>query len=321
MFRFLGVFCRYWLCFSLFFFLLPFDLHANHEPEVPSPPTLIDQTHQEISDRLTSTSRWFDDFFSDPRSDEEIADTLIRLRGSTSLIDGEGLQSDGQFKILLNLPNLERRFHLILSSEEDDIHDQPLNDTQTAPENHGTNSNTSLALQYTQERSSSFSLIHRLTATLENSFNPQLRSRVRYSLPIGDQSLLNLTQAVFWEKLDGFGEESRVDLDVPNGDHRLFRATAIGVIAETSQGLEWLTMLQWLRTLNHRQAYSIGAFMVGETRPRNLLTGYNLFFKYRQNFIKKWIFFEVIPEVYWPRERDFKTTGALKLILEIQFGK
>ena len=311
---------HFWFCLSLLLFLCPFHLHAEKDLPNILEPTLIDRTHQTISDRLTSTSRWFDDFFSDPRSDEETAGTLLRLRGTASLTEGEDVHFDGQFKAIVNLPNLERRFHLILSSEEDSLHDQILGDLRNDQELGKTGNDSSLALQFTQERTSSLSLIHRVELNLENGFNPQLRSRLRYSIPIARESLLNLTQAVFWENRDGFGEESRIDFNIPLTEKRLVRATTKGLLSETSQGLEWLAMLQYLGTLDHQQALSVGASMIGETRPENVLTKYNLFIKYRQRFLKEWLYFEVLPEVFWPRERDFTSTTALSLTLEIQFG-
>jgi len=283
--------------------------------------SLVDIAHQKISTRLENYSRWFDNFFSDPRSDEEVAGTLLRLRGSTIITEGESIQFDGKLKALLNLPNLERRFHLILSSEDDNARDETLKDARINQELAENTTDTSLALQYTQQSSSKFSLTHRLGFNLENGFNPQLRSRVRYSLPIASQSLLTLTQAVFWENHDGFGEESRVDYDYSFNQNMLLRATGQGLFSEVSQGYEWLTMLQWLTSFSASQALSVGAYTVGETSPQNQITEYNMFLKYRQRFIKKWLFIELQPEIYWLREKDFKATTAFTLSLEVQFGK
>jgi len=36
--------------------------------------------------------------------------------------------------------------------------------------------------------------------------------------------------------------------------------------------------------------------------------------------IKKWFFVELKPEIFWPRERDFRTTTAVTLSLEVQVG-
>jgi hypothetical protein len=316
----LARYCLLSLYAALLLLWLPISALAGPEEEAPQP-SLLDVTHQEISERLTAYSRWFDKFFSDPRFDEEPGETLLRLRGSTRLTEYEGLSYDGKIKALLDLPNLKRRFHLILSSERDDLREETLKDARINRELARNTSDTTLALQYTQKRSGEISLTHRFGVDLEDGLNPQIRSRIRYSLPIAKQSLLSLTQAVFWENHDGFGEESRIDFDVPLYQNMLLRTSGQGLFSQSSRGYEWLAMVQWLTSLTNDRAFSLGAFTTGETRPQNRLIEYNLFSKYRQRFIKKWLFFEVQPEVYWLREKDFQTTFALTLTLEIQFGE
>ncbi len=301
--------------------LCAFSAYADHENSTPeTDPDFVDRTHRTISDSLSAPSRWFDSFFSDPRSDEEFAGTLLRLRGSATINEGDGVDYDGKVKARLRLPNLKRRLHLILSSEEDDIRDANLKDRRINKELADNNDETTLALQYTQERSTSFSLTHRIGLDLEDGLNPDIRSRVRYSLPIADQSLLTLAQAVFWENEEGFGEETRIDYDIPFRKNMLLRTTGRGLFSESSNGYEWLTLVEHLTSFSHKKAISVGAFTAGETRPQNHVTEYNTFVKYRQAFIKKWLFFELNPEVSWLREKDFKAATAFTLTLEIQFG-
>ena len=297
--------------------LLPTGALAESDQSSGEQLNLIDLAHQEISYRLTATSQWFDEFFSDPRSEEETAGTLLRLQGSTTLTQGEGLSYDGQIKARLNLPNLQRRFHLVLSSEEENT---TIQDSRINQDLAGNKNNQTLALQYTQQRSSTFSLIHRIQLDLDNGLNPQIRSRLRYTLPVAKQSLLSLTQTIFWEYQDGFGEESRIDFDLPVDENMLFRTTGRGLFSETSQGYEWLVMQQWLISFNERQALSLGAFCGGETHPKGRIAEYNLFSKFRQRFIKEWLFIELHPELYWRHDDDFRPTAAFTLTLEIQLG-
>ncbi|WP_303720336.1 hypothetical protein [Malonomonas rubra] len=251
--------------------------------------------------------------------DEEIAGTSLRLRGSLIAEDGEKLSFKGKVKAQLYLPNLTNRFHLILSSEDEDLRDEALKDSRINQEL-ANGQDTSLALQYTQERNTQFSLTHRIKIDLENEFNPHLGSRVRYSIPIAQESLLTLTQAVFWENKEGFGEESRIDYDLPLNKSMLIRTTGRGFFSESSNGYEWLTMGQWLQSFSHKKALAIGSYVVGETRPQNHVTEYDSFIKYRQRIIKKWLFIELKPEVQWRREKDFDPTGIFTLTFEVQFN-
>jgi hypothetical protein len=292
------------------------------EPQLPQEtagPSRLDAAHANIGRGLSIVAIWFDSFFSDPQFEEETATTLLRLRSSGTLTEGEGMSYGTQVKVRLQLPYLKERFHLIISSEDsDDPIAAPVGPPRTAEQR---TTDTSVALQYRKQRSNRFSFSHQVGLDLDGGPNPQVRSRARYVIPIADQSSLKLSQAVFWERQEGFGEESRIDYDVLLSQQALLRATARGLFSESSAGLEWLSMLQWLNSLSKKRALALGAYTQGETRPANHVTEYGLFVRYRQALIKPWFFVELKPELYWPRDRGFRSITAATLTFEIQFGE
>jgi len=298
---------------------------AMAEQETTPQVSFLDLGHKKISSSLAAPSRWFDRFFYNPRLDdnprlsEESAGTSLRLRGSIIAEEGEDLRSAGKVKARLRLPSLERRFHLILSSEDETLPDESLEDSPIYQEP-DRNDETSLALQYTQERSTEFNLTHRARLHInKNELNPQLLSRLRYSIPVAEESILTLAQSLFWVNEDGFGEETRLDYDHPPSSRTLLRTTVEGIFSEASNGYEWLTMVQWLQSFSNKRALAVGAYVTGETRPQNLVIDYGTFLKYRQRIAKKWIFFEVKPELNWHREDNFHPVGILTLSLEVLF--
>jgi hypothetical protein len=42
--------------------------------------------------------------------------------------------------------------------------------------------------------------------------------------------------------------------------------------------------------------------------------------RYRQRILRDWLFYEIIPQVSFPRERDFEATPGILLRLEMLFG-
>ncbi|MEJ2470091.1 MAG: hypothetical protein P8Y96_03115 [Desulfuromonadales bacterium] len=292
---------------------------VQDETEPTVAPSLIDRTHQAISQRLAAPSIWFDHFFQDPRVDEEAAGTFIRLRGSLIVEESAGVSFDGKIKARLRLPNLNRRFHLIFSSDEDRRRDKYLVDPSL--EGQPTKEKTTVALEYTQTSRRQLNLSHRLRLDWDHGPNPQLRSRVRYSMPVAGSTLLVLTQAVFWENQEGFGEETRIDYDIPMDATRLVRLTGNGFFSESSQGYEWLGMVQWLQSFSRQRALAVGSYAIGQTRPQEEVTEYDLFARYRRQVAKPWLFIELTPELRWRREDDFNATALFTLTLEVQFGK
>ena len=311
------------LLFLTFLLILPLSSLCNAEHDElqdNSEPTFIDQAHQDISKSLAAPSQWFDNFFQDPRTEQEIAGTFLRLRGSIVTEEGEEVSFQGKVKAHVRLPNLQRRFHLILSSEDDDLHDDTLKDS-VVKRNLAKSNKTTLALQYTQKRSTRLSLTHRVKLGFNDGPTPRIRSRVRYSIPIAKESLLSLTQAISWEDSEGFGEESRLEYDIPFSETKLLRTTGLGFFSESSNGYEWLGMMQWLQSFSHKRALAFGGYIAGETRPKSYLTIYDVFLKYRQRVFKKWLFIELKPEVQWERENGFESVGIFTFTLEAQFGK
>lgn len=315
---------RFILLSTLLMFLLTPLCHADYaQPAEKNESTFIDKTHRGISTSLSAPSQWFDSFFSHPSTDEEPeqpAGTFLRLRGSSIAEEGEKLSFKGQLKARLRLPNLKQRFHLIFSSEDDDLRDETLKDARVDRELADKDEENSLALQYTQKRSAEFSLTHRVGLDLDDGLNPHVRSRIRYSIPVAGESLLSFAQAIFWENNDGFGEETRLDYDIPVKEQSLIRATGNGLFSESSNGYQWLSMLQYLQSFSHKKALAFGGYTAGETRPQNHVTEYDVFIKYRQKIIKKWLFVEMKPEVKWAREKNFKAASIFTLTLEVQFN-
>jgi len=295
---------------------------ASQEETKPDQPeaSLVDETHQNISVGLITASQWFDNFFDDPRVDEEPAGTLVRLRGAATRTEGEGMSYKGRVRARLELPNLKQRYHLIVSSEDDDLNLQTEGSSEAAERITAENEQTSVALQYTKRVLDSFVYSHRVSIRYDNGLNPRFRTRARYTQQLADKSMLNLTQVLFWEYRDGLGQENRIDLDHSLQDNMLTRTTAKGVFSEVSNGYEWLAMQQVLFAFSKKRAITMGAYIVGETSPKNYLTDYALFIDYRQKFLKEWLFYEILPAIHWPRENNFSSVSSITVTLEVRFG-
>ena len=134
------------------------------------------------------------------------------------------------------------------------------------------------------------------------------------------RSKFNLTQAVFWEKSEGFGQQNRLDFDYILTGDMLFRTSGSGLFSESSSGYEWLALQHLQASVGRKKAITVGAYLSGETRPHNHVTKYGIFTEYRQSFKKEWLFFELLPEISWPREHGFKSVAAFTLTLEVRFG-
>lgn len=286
----------------------------------PTVPTRTDMTHMTITERLNLLTQSFDNFFNDPRIDEEPAGSRVRLRSSITTTEYAGVSVKGRVKANIELPNLKSRYHLILSNDDDNLSETEDANPQATARLSAEEQSTSLGLQYTKRPKQNLIYSTRFSLRLDDGINPGLKSRIRYTVPVSKRAKFNLTQAVFWEKSEGFGQENRLDLDYILSGNILFRTSGIGLFSESSSGYEWAARQQLQASVGRRKAITVGASLRGETRPHNYVTKYNIFTEYRQSFIKKWLFLELLPEISWPREHGFKSVAAFTLTLEVRFG-
>lgn len=119
------------------------------------------------------------------------------------------------------------------------------------------------------------------------------------------------------------GWESRtiVDFERPVFKYCLFRTTFDGSWFETLPGYYYnvdFVLYQPLksnRTLQYELANSI------RTRSNHRLDITTFRVSYRQRIWKDWLFFEVGPQVSFPRSRNFDLTPGIYFRLEAIFGK
>ena len=63
------------------------------------------------------------------------------------------------------------------------------------------------------------------------------------------------------------------------------------------------------------------ASVLGVTRPQTQVMDYVLLLVYRYRLHREWIFFELSPQLHFPKERDFQPSGLLSMRLEFLFDK
>ena len=92
---------------------------------------------------------------------------------------------------------------------------------------------------------------------------------------------------------------------------------------EGKPGVTWNTGVSLFMHLNPKSAISYDASMWGVNYPEWVVQNYRLGALYRRNFYRSWLFFELAPEVTWPRNASGRrnSTYAFMTTLEIQFGK
>lgn len=282
----------------------------------------LDQSYSYLNEQLCAPAVWFDGFFGDPRSlEENPVNSFIRVRSALGWDESEGMRGGVQIRANLVLPRLSERVRLLISRDED-----VSGDGLTGLGLDDVDERTRLGLRLiVGEGARGFTDVDATVRVQSGSLNPQLATRYRWVAPMGSQALFRGTQTAFWERLDGFGTQSRVDLEWAPRPERLVRWTSRGTFSEASDGVDWKTVLIAYQQLDRRTALraDVGAF--GWTRPSFEAEEWFASMRLRRQFLRPWLFVEFQPERAWPldpttlkRRGDWRATVTFEIQFENQ---
>lgn len=287
----------------------------------PGEDNWIDDTQFYLSRTVQKPVTWFDRFFGSDLSDEAgYASTFIRIRFPATWTEEGGFDSRPEFKAQVYLPRATRKLRLIIANDNDL---DPLDEPSGPPAAGEQQPQGNIALRYDVKKTAK----SRVSFSAGARSGPDLyvRARYRFLTSISTHSRFRLTQTL-WYLLDAKGEgETRVDLEGDLDPFTLLRWTNSGFYTQEEidvLGIQWSSDLFLATALSKRAGllYSLGAS--GVTKPNTFVTDYNVLTRYRRNFFRSWLFYEIEPSLSWIRDEfgEFKPVGSMTLRLEIQLG-
>ncbi len=288
--------------------------------ELDRPESWLDRSHSYLGQRLCEPAAWFDGFFGDERALEETpVGTFFRFRNSVLWDQTEGTSLGVQVRANVILPRVSERVRLLVSRDADFS-----DEFGDGPPVGDPDERTRLGLRFLgTERARSRFDIDGTVRVSGTDLNPLVRGRYRYVQGLTQHTLARATQTLFWEYEDGLGTTSRLDWEwLPDRD-RLVRWTGQGTWSEGSSGVDWRSSVVAFQQLDSRTALrgEVGSF--GFTHPSFEVEEYFVALRYRRQFLRHWLFYEVQPEHAWPRDFDTgeprRSDWRLTFTLEVQF--
>ena len=287
---------------------------------------VVDESHARLERGILDRVIRFDNFFGNVKTeDTRYPDYLIRWVNSLRLEEGGHFKYRTSVRANFVLPKISKRLRLVISGEN-----EPEPFSAKLPEDPGnpgfdrTLAKTRLAnteLRYSVIQKPSIDMFLGTGVRVKYPLETFVRSRFQFSHRIGDVTLVRFAETVFWKNTDGFGETSEIELSRQLSRKTLLRWASAGTITEESPGMEWGTELSLLRELSPRSAITLGGGLSGHTRPATNVDTYRIFTRYRRNFLMTWLFFELEPEISWPRDPAgaYPTAYAFTFRIEVVF--
>jgi len=283
----------------------------------------VDRLHREISQGLLTTAVWLDSFFEDERVLKEENRSYIRARYDVFQEERSGATYRPTFNVRLALPQLEKRAHLVISAESP----EPATNI-TVPV--GT---TGDRIAPTDERNVTTSLNYILRATEEESSivrtgaqfshgSPVLFiiPRYRHFIPLTTWDF-RFTQEAIWKTDTKWQMNTLFDLErqLP---HRLFFRTSLGGRWEDgTKGYFYSLSFSLRQPIDQKHALDYAWINSYQTRPVYELAEILFSIRYRQNIWRDWFFFEVAPQLRFPRSGNFDGIPGILFRFEMYFGR
>jgi hypothetical protein len=296
------------------------------QPELPSPSAeqqgnMVDETHAGMSKQILATANWLDSFFDDARIESECNKTRAKLTFTSFIEEGNLIGFDFKARLKLVLPQLEDRLHLVVSGNPDDEFrfDEELQEIREQAETQESRDITA-ALQYffkaTREKNISLQSGLRLSGIKPVTFiGPRYRQTIDF-----DPWALRLTQRIRWYTDIGWYSNTQVDIERPIFERFFFRTTGEGTWSEDKEGYFYNFRFLLFQPLSERRSLSYEWNNYFETQPNNRLKDIYLRVRYRQSIWRKWLFYEVAPQVAFLRDSDYNFSPGIILRLELIFG-
>ncbi len=275
-----------------------------------------DETQIYINSRFCEPALWFDNFFANDRIyNEGVAGTYVRWRNEFTYDEEEGYKYDMGINASVELPGFSDQLRLTFENDEDE-------DIRDVAPGAGEDSANSLGLQLDLRENA------RSKFNVRVSFSPKILFRYRYTYPVYDSLILRFTQEAQRKKQVN-SARTLIDVEHAFKPQFLFRSSTEGKVSEEFEGVDWLQAFVLYQRINKKTSLSYESSVDGISEPQTLATNYRLGIRFRKNFHRRWLFYEVSPEMTWPITLDEERFNVVKerrskwllfFRLEVHFG-
>lgn len=286
---------------------------------------VLDTPRNYVSEKFVGFVSEVDRFFGGDRNFQETNQSVLQIEWLRLMEQGGNHKNVIAGRAKLTLPATERHLHLLLETDADRQASRGQSQTQgqtvlvdpnaaTTPESY------SAALRFEKEREDQgpwyFSTDAGISFQGIRLPQPFARAHASYAIPLMDWRFKAM-ETGFWFNTTGVGETTQLDFDRLLSETVLFRASTSATWLNDPQRFDVRQDFSGFHTLENKRAVLYQASVVGTSQPQWQTSDYVLLMMYRQKIHRSWIYFDVSPQLHFPRANGYRTTPQLLLRLEM----
>ena len=275
---------------------------------------MIEKEKERVESQNLRAVQWVDSFFSDPEYEAEVATSQFRIRPEVRYRKEQGWGGTVKLAFKFRLPNLERKVSLVGgSSDFDEDFDAAVDEDVNEP---------AIGLQFFGKEREKWS--SSLSVGLKfNEFAGFVGPRFRYQTKWSERSSFRFVQKVLWQTNNEWQLRSRFDFNVAVNERLFFRqmfdARWRGEYSD-EEGYRTRVSSFLTRRLQNSAGLQSEATVIFHTEPDLYANEYIVAVRYRKRVWRDWFYYEIVPQVAWEKEFDYRTNPGLRLRFEVFYG-
>jgi len=274
----------------------------------------LERDKERLDSQGHRAAQWVDSFFRDPEYEAEVATSQVRVRPELYYQQEQGFSAKIKLSFRFKLPNLERHVSLVGgSSDLDSDFDSAVDDDTNEP---------AIGLQFfVRERDKWVSSVS--VGIKFNEFAGFLGPRFRYMTDWSPRTSFRYVQKFLWQTNNEWQIRSRFDFNFAVSKRLFFRQMVDGRWrGEYSDEEGYRTRVSSFLTAGLANATGLQseATVVFHTEPDTHVDEYVLALRYRKRVWRDWFYYEIVPQVSWEDEFDYKFNPGIGFRIEVFYG-
>lgn len=279
----------------------------------------MESSRNYMAGKITRFASYLDNFFGGDRHYQESNDSVLQM----DLTKVNGYNSDHKLNFAvranLRLPITEGRLHLLIESDpEKNITPEPIPGTVAKNKAAGSNG-VALALRYAKAEEGVWHFSSDAGVKFPIPAHVFARTRLSYAVPLSNTWRLTATGSAYWFDNTGIGEANQLNFERIYSSQVLFSASSTVTWRRDTLNYDMRQDFSVFHTLDDRTALLYQVSALGVSRPVYAATDYVALINYRYRMHKKWLFFEISPQLHFPQVRQYHFSPVLSMRLEVLF--
>jgi hypothetical protein len=227
------------------------------------------------------------------------------------------ITTTGDIRIRLDLPVTRQKLKLVIESDPQELETEERNNLQTSKKED--DNNVFVGLERKEKKKGNWKIRPSIGVKVRLPLDLYFRLRFMSDYDLSNWKL-RFNETLYWFDSIGYGADTYIDLERKISDKTLFRASSIAAWSDLNDYFSLSQFFTLFHTVSDRRATSYYVGVIGKSQPEIYATDYLIGFQYRQKIHKDWLFFEINPQIQYPKNDAFRPAHTLLLQVEAFFG-